>query len=618
MPITSASQAWAILVRHARDDIESLRLLELCLDTHRVSSLVSVLQNENKGTLVVDFSRQKLALETLDHLLHFAYARKCMEFINRMPYSISANRNEGRSVLALRAPRGANILHSSPSPSNSLPDEQRFNVCLSVHKEWDRMKRFSESYRQGVLRSCTGAMIRDVVVVGSGVAMHALRFVYDALLQDPKGNQAASLSMQRRTFGGSSDPPHRRLRLISSIDTSTALKALQDLDINNSCDNSSLTGQEETGLASRLLKHWLLQQLSSVSRKTESIFSKHMLLVTGNERLYQSSRSESVFLLPPIARNSEPFCVTTSMTLLPLSIIFGWPLVEDEFLGGAHAMDTHVMESNPRHNIPLLLALVDLWNDAFLSQASGRIIQPFSENFIGYGDFVAALESQVCSGGGIDISMTSSRNTKDASCGWVINDRGDVYDRCLFQSKDPTQAEMLLTLDPTVYQRQTKMMKIDDIISHHDALLCSLLGQADELALNHNRPSTLMLVGHLDAFMCGQLIALAEHRTLLKAQLWNMNSTTVLTSTSNINIPSVISPSSIISSLSIIKGGASLRTVRADGLREELGKLVKNADLPGAEDDEYSPEGVNLSTATLLNNYAGRTRRIRLNNVGGD
>eukprot|EP00547_Thalassionema_nitzschioides_P007046 CAMPEP_0194207868 /NCGR_PEP_ID=MMETSP0156-20130528/6495_1 /TAXON_ID=33649 /ORGANISM="Thalassionema nitzschioides, Strain L26-B" /LENGTH=536 /DNA_ID=CAMNT_0038934731 /DNA_START=263 /DNA_END=1873 /DNA_ORIENTATION=- len=529
-----------------------------------------------------------------------------------MPYSISSHRNDGRSVLALRAPRGSNILHSSPSPAHSRPDERRFNVCLSVHKEWDRMKRFSESYRQGILRSCTGAMIRDVVVVGSGVVIHALRFVYDALLQDPKGSQAASFSMQRRTFGASSDPSHRRLRLISSIDTVDALKELQDLDASTTLVITlALTGQEETGLASRQLKHWLVQQLSAVSRKTESIFSKHMLLVTGNERLYQSSRSESVFLLPSIARNNEPFCTTTSMTLLPLSIIFGWSLIEEEFLGGSHAMDTHVMESNPRHNLPLLLALVDLWNDAFLSQAVGRLVQPFSKTFVGYGDFMAALESQICSGCGIDNNMTSTRNNKNPSCGWVINDRGGVYDRCLFQSKNPIPDEMLLTLDPTVLQRQSKMVKVDDIISHHDALVCSLLGQADELALNHNRPSTLMLVGSLDAFMCGQLIALAEHRTLLKAQLWNINSKAVPTSTSSSQIPSVISPLSATPSESIIKGSASLRTFRADGLREELGKLVQKMNLPGAEDDEYSPEGVNLSTATLLNNYAGRTRGIR-------
>jgi len=38
----TASQAWAVLKRHARDEMATLRLQDLCNDNDRVSSLVVV------------------------------------------------------------------------------------------------------------------------------------------------------------------------------------------------------------------------------------------------------------------------------------------------------------------------------------------------------------------------------------------------------------------------------------------------------------------------------------------------------------------------------------------------------------------------------------------------
>ena len=106
MPVAKASQAWAILVRHARDDIQSLRLQELCQDNPRVSSLVSVHSNDD-STLIVDFSRQRMTLETLDHLLHLANACGCIDLMQEeLPYHHPPN----SYYLALRAPRGSSMM----------------------------------------------------------------------------------------------------------------------------------------------------------------------------------------------------------------------------------------------------------------------------------------------------------------------------------------------------------------------------------------------------------------------------------------------------------------------------------------------------------------------------
>ena len=86
----------------------------------------------------------------------------------------------------------------------------------------------------------------------------------------------------------------------------------------------------------------------------------------------------------------------------------------------------------------------------------------------------------------------------------------------------------------------------------------------------------------------GQLITLAEqeHRSILKAKLWNMTP---------------LFPTQL---------GVALRTARTDKLIEDLAKLVEKI-RPEDDDEMETNITVNLSTATLFSNYAGRTPELR-------
>ena len=87
------SQAWAILKRHARDEVAPLRLRELCQDNDRVSSLVAVHNTEDgdgdqsqQYTLIVDLSRQRMTDLTLNHLLSLAASKQLKTFITRIAW----------------------------------------------------------------------------------------------------------------------------------------------------------------------------------------------------------------------------------------------------------------------------------------------------------------------------------------------------------------------------------------------------------------------------------------------------------------------------------------------------------------------------------------------------
>jgi glucose-6-phosphate isomerase len=296
----------------------------------------------------------------------------------------------------------------------------------------------------------------------------------------------------------------------------------------------------------------------------------------------------------------------------PLSIVFGWSIVQ-EFIAGAHDMDRHFVETNLRHNVPVLLALLDVWNDSVL-KSSARIVTPFAEAFAGFPAFVAGLESQTC-GERTDQTMIPDR----LNCAAMVVDGSldESYDRALYRASTVMNSELLMVMDSQVdfnTSRTIGLGGMEDVHSSQDALTCSLFAHADELAFGFdrasadvnspgasprtptlatgsfegNRPSSLLMVGKLDAFACGQLVALSEHRAVVKAHIWGLNAF-------------------------VKETGSSLHMYRTDKLKTSLQELLVGHSEDEDKGEEY--EKLNLSTKTLLDHYASVARSQRINTV---
>lgn len=268
-------------------------------------------------------------------------------------------------------------------------------------------------------------------------------------------------------------------------------------------------------------------------------------------------------------------------------------------------MDVHFVETNPRHNIPVLLALVDVWNDAFLG-ATSRIVTPCTEALEKFPAFVGAIESQTC-GKSPERNATPSK----LQCSATVVDAGldSANDRAFYQSGKVLNMEMVMTMDCQLAFNSSRTLGVsEDAPSNQDALMCAMFAHADELAFGYrspndpllqssvgtvmslvendisegNRPSLLLITGKLDAFACGQLVALSEHRAVVKAHLWGLDPFTK-------------------------EVGSSFHMYRADKLKEELQDLVHH----GANDEKDVGDGDGtsfLSTRTILLHYASSVR----------
>jgi glucose-6-phosphate isomerase len=327
----------------------------------------------------------------------------------------------------------------------------------------------------------------------------------------------------------------------------------------------------------------------------------------------------------------------------PLAVVYGWPIVQ-EFLEGAHDMDRHFVEKPPRHNIPILLALTDVWNDVLKESSSpvARIVTPFAKALTHFPKFVGALESQMCSKSspssvqnGRPMGRTSARPVGHKSglasmyngCSSIVVDGGTegMYDRSLLQSENTLiNSELIMIMDSQVqfHVARSTMASSGIVTEAQDAQMCAFFAHADELAFggtkternnphnapwtsttaasvtskttfSHfqhvgdsdwsegNRPSTLLMCGRLDAFSCGQLISLSEHRATVKAHIWGIDPF-------------------------VREVGSELCRERTEELQAELAKMfTETSSVPdGEEKAEEDDLQLCLSTKTILRHYS--------------
>src|ERR1700716_4319333 len=98
-----------------------------------------------------DYSKNRITDETLGLLLQLAQESGLREHIDAMFRGDKINTSEKRAVLhvALRAPRGASILHDGQ------------NVVPEVHAVLDKMAAFADRLRGGAWAGHTGKGIRN-------------------------------------------------------------------------------------------------------------------------------------------------------------------------------------------------------------------------------------------------------------------------------------------------------------------------------------------------------------------------------------------------------------------------------------------------------------------------
>lgn len=192
-------------------------------------------------------------------------------------------------------------------------------------------------------------------------------------------------------------------------------------------------------------------------------------------------------------------------------------------LAGAHAMDEHFRLAPLAQNLPVRLALLDVWYRNFHGFKS-RSVAPYHSGLRRMQAYLQQLEME-SNGKRVDADGRAlAYATSPVIWGEPAANGQHAYFQMLHQGSDVIPVEFIAV-------RQVA----HDLPGHHDKLLANALAQARALMLGQqdpqghrhlpgNRPSTFLLLEALTPASLGALIALQEHRVFASGALWGINS----------------------------------------------------------------------------------------------
>ena len=207
---------------------------------------------------------------------------------------------------------------------------------------------------------------------------------------------------------------------------------------------------------------------------------------------------------------------------LPIAIAIGEQRFR-ELLAGAHAMDTHFRQAPLPTNLPVQLALLDVWYRNFHGFGS-RSVAPYHSGLRRMQAYLQQLEME-SNGKRVDEDgQVLPYATSPVIWGEPAANGQHAYFQMLHQGSDVIPVEFIA------------VKKVAHALpDHHHKLLANalaqaralMLGQADPGGHRHlpgNRPSTFLLLEELTPASLGAIIALQEHRVFVTGSLWGINS----------------------------------------------------------------------------------------------
>ncbi len=434
-----------------------------------------------------DLSKNRIDAETESLLLDLA--RQCGVAAHRdaMFAGAAINNTEQRAVwhTLLRKPV-ATLVDKAQAATESVANAGASEL-QQVHATLDAMLAFAETVR-------ADTAITDVVNIGIGGS--------------DLGPQMAVLALDAFATSG------KRLHFVSNVDghelaaTLKTLKAQSTLFLIASKTFTTI----ETMTNARSAKAWFEAQSGTHT-------ARHFAALTTNVAAANAFGITTTFGFWDWVGGRYSLW---SAIGLPLAIAIGAQGFRD-FLAGAHAMDEHFRTAPLESNLPVRLALLDVWYRNFYGFTS-RSIAPYHSALRRFPAYLQQLEME-SNGKQVDASGEAlPYGTSPVLWGEPGTNGQHAYFQMLHQGTDVVPVEFIAV----------KKAK-HSLDGHHPMLLANALAQAQALMVGKadtgghknfpgNRPSSFLLLDDLTPASLGALIALQEHRVFVSGSLWGINS----------------------------------------------------------------------------------------------
>ena len=440
------------------------------------------------------YGTERIDAQVLRGLQELADELNLVEQFKSMRRGAVMNRIEGF------ASENRRVLHTAVRDIfNAHPVEPK--ATSEARRELEKLRTFLEDLEACKLVNKHGKPFDTMIHIGIGGSDLGPRSVYEAL---------KPFSM-----------PNRKVRFIANVDPDDAAQVLSEVNLATTLVN--IVSKSGTTLETLTNEQYVREALEKAGLNP----SHHCIAVTGEKSPLDSPERylRSFYMFDYIGGR---YSSTSMVGAVMLGFCIGFPKLL-EFLQGAFISDSEAEEKNIQKNIPLLLALLGIWNHNFLGYPTLAIL-PYSQALH---RFPAHL--QQC-------DMESNGKSVDRTGAWVSTKTGPIiwgepgtngqhaFYQLLHQGTEIVPVEFI-----GFRHSQYGMDTVVDGSTSQQKLLANLFAQMVAMAVGQssdnpnksfpgNRPSCLLIAERLTPKVMGALLALYEAKIAFQGFAWNINS----------------------------------------------------------------------------------------------
>lgn len=435
----------------------------------------------------LSYATERVTEEVLVALNNLAQERALVKQMEDMQQGAVVNKIHGYSSESRPA------LHTAtrswgPYPQGSLAQE----IASKSQKECDRLQTFLETARASF------STIVQIGIGGSELGPKALHYALTGIWDTDK-----------------------EVHFVSNIDPDEVTRTLKKI----SCKDTMVVvvsksgSTQETSVNEAFFREYFTQQGCSTDQ--------HFVAVTcEGSAMDDPGRYLEVFHLWESIGGR--FSSTSMVGGVVLGFAFGFEIFM-QILSGAAFIDSLVLDPSPHNNLPMMSALLGIWNRNFLGYPTLAVI-PYAS---GLQYFPAHLQQCSMESNGKSIDIFGNRvSFKTASVLWggVGTNSQHSFFQCIHQGSDIVPLEFIGFLQ--------NQLGNDFVVSEStstEKLFANMLAQSIALAkgeksdhpnkyFSGNRPSSILVARQLTPYILGALLAFYEHKIVFQGFCWGINS----------------------------------------------------------------------------------------------
>jgi glucose-6-phosphate isomerase len=443
--------------------------------------------------VTLDFSRQRLDAATLRELVVLAEQTEVPRWIELMFAGHPVNNTEDRPALHVALRRAAE------RPLLAYGED----VMPLVEGERRKIRALADALHSGTLRGYTGKPITDIVNIGIGGSDLGLVMAVQALAEDVK--------------------PGLRVHFVSNVDGVGLAHVLARVSAESTlfviCSKSFTT--QETLVNAQNVREWLL------ARGGAKAVAAQTVAVSTNEKAMDEFGIAADRRLAMWDWVGGRYSVWSAVGLT-VALAIGWGNFA-ALLAGAAAMDEHFRSAPLARNLPVLLALVGVWNRNFLDAPSHAVL-PYDDHLARFPAYLQQLEME---SNGKSVRR-SGEAVECATCPVIWGEPGSnaqhSFYQLLHQGTERVSIDFLLPALSAVGRQAQQDLAAENCLAQAWALAegdpAALPGKPRNPHQDYpgSRPSTLVLFQRLDPATLGKLVALYEHKVYVQGVVWDVNS----------------------------------------------------------------------------------------------